>query len=94
MAQLSHFFISENITNYVNKNEHDTGNLDFNYENASDEDAESIRSDVVTTLGYYIKPSELFSNVTKNAKGDENLNITLKTAFDDIVLYFQHNKKI
>ncbi len=78
-------FISENITNYVNKNEHDTGNLDFNYENASDEDAESIRNDVVTTLGYYIKPSELFSNVTKNAKADENLNITLKTAFDNIV---------
>ena len=33
-------YISENITNYINADEHAAGNTDFNYADLSDEEAE------------------------------------------------------
>ena len=40
-------YISENITNYINKGEHDAGVMDFDYAKLSDEDAEGAREDMV-----------------------------------------------
>ncbi len=77
-------YISENITNYINKGEFDAGNADFNYENLTDEMAEQAREDMVKTKGFFILPSQLFVNVRKRAKGDENLNETLEKIFKNI----------
>ncbi len=77
-------YISENLTTYINAGEFDAGNNDFDYTQLSDEAAEEIREDMVRTKGFFILPSELFQNVRKNAKNDENLNMTLEKAFQHI----------
>ena len=77
-------YISENITNYINENEHEAGNFEFDYANISDEEAEEIRKDMVKTKGFFILPSQLFCNVRKRALKDENLNETLEKVFKSI----------
>jgi type I restriction enzyme M protein len=77
-------YISENITNYINADEHAAGNTDFNYADLSDEDAEEAREDMVNTKGFFILPSQLFVNVRKKAPKDENLNETLEKVFNAI----------
>ena len=77
-------FISENLTNYINDYERSSGNTDFDYTTLSDEQAEFARASVVIIKGFYILPSELFVNVRKNAKNDDNLNETLSRVFNNI----------
>ena len=77
-------YISENITNYINADEHAAGNIDFNYADLSDEEAEEAREDMVNTKGFFILPSQLFVNVRKKAPKDENLNETLEKVFNAI----------
>ena len=77
-------YISENITNYINADEHAAGNVDFNYADLSDEEAEEAREDMVNTKGFFILPSQLFVNVRKKAPKDENLNETLEKVFNAI----------
>jgi len=77
-------YISENITNYINKGEHEAGNKDFDYTKLSDKEAESARKDLVNTKGFFILPSELFCNVRARAKNDANLNETLEKVFAHI----------
>lgn len=77
-------YISENITEYINRGEHEAGDLSFNYANLSDEEAETAREDLVATKGFFILPSQLFCNVRKNAKNNENLNETLESVFKAI----------
>lgn len=77
-------YISENLTNYINNDEVKAGNIDFDYALLSDDDAEEARADLVKTKGFFILPSELFGNVRKKAKEDENLNMTLEKAFRNI----------
>ncbi|MCM1181619.1 MAG: type I restriction-modification system subunit M [Clostridium sp.] len=77
-------YISENLTNKINEDEIEAGNTDFDYTQLSDEDAEQARQDMVNTKGFFILPSELFQNVRKKAKDDENLNMTLETVFRHI----------
>jgi type I restriction enzyme M protein len=84
LGMMFYRFISENITSYIDKNEHKSGNKDFSYEKLSDEMAENARSQVVQEKGFFILPSELFANVAKNAEEDENLNTTLETIFKNI----------
>jgi type I restriction enzyme M protein len=84
LGMMFYRFISENMTSYINKNEHKSGNKDFNYENLTDEQAENARNQVVQEKGFFILPSELFANVAKNAEKDENLNTTLETIFNNI----------
>lgn len=74
-------FISENLTAYINKGEHEAGNTDFDYAEMSDEEAEEARQGLVEEKGFFILPSELFKNVRKNAPDDENLNETLERVF-------------
>ncbi len=38
-------YISENLTNFINKGERDAGNPSFDYSNISDEDAAPIRNE-------------------------------------------------
>jgi len=77
-------YISENITNYINADEHAAGNVDFNYADMSDEEANQAREDMINTKGFFILPSQLFVNVRKNASNDENLNETLEKVFNAI----------
>lgn len=77
-------YISENLTNYINKLQADAGTPDFDYTQMSDEDAESGRDDMVKEKGYFILPSQLFCNVAKNPDSDINLNVTLREIFTAI----------
>ena len=77
-------YISENITNYINDGEIEAGNIEFDYANMSDEEAEEAREGLVEEKGFFILPSELFCNVRKKAKDDENLNETLERIFRHI----------
>lgn len=77
-------YISENITDYINQDEIEAGEVDFNYAELSDEDAEQVREELVKEKGFFILPSELFVNVRKKAKDDENLNETLEQIFRNI----------
>lgn len=84
LGMLFYRFISENLTSYINKEEQRTGQKNFNYADISDKDAELGRMDTVKEKGFYILPSELFVNVRKRAKADENLNETLSRVFKNI----------
>jgi len=76
-------FISENLTHYINDQERQS-NPDFDYEKLSDKDAELGREVTISEKGFYILPSELFSNVRRRAKNDPNLNETLARVFQNI----------
>ncbi|GED24838.1 type I restriction-modification system subunit M [Brevibacillus agri] len=84
LGMLFYRFISENLTHYINKDEIEAGNVDFDYANLPDEEAELAREDMVNTKGFFILPSELFENVRKKADKDENLNETLEKIFKNI----------
>lgn len=78
-------FISENITEFFNAAEREAGDLDFNYAEISDEDAEKdFRPNTVEDKGFFILPSQLFENVVKNASDNENLNTDLANIFKAI----------
>ncbi len=77
-------YISENITNYINEGERKAGDKNFDYAKLSDEEAESVREDLIKEKGFFILPSQLFCNVCKKAKDDENLNETLEKVFASI----------
>lgn len=77
-------YISENISSYINKIQQDAGIANFDYADMSDAEAEEARDEMVKTKGFFILPSQLFANVVKNAKNDENLNETLERAFHAI----------
>lgn len=78
-------FISENITEFFNYAEHEAGDLEFDYAKISDEEAEEdFRSNTVEDKGFFILPSQLFENVVKNAKDNENLNTDLANIFKEI----------
>lgn len=83
LGMLFYRFISENLTNYINADERRT-NKDFDYSSLSDEQAEFGRHDTVKDKGFFILPSELFTNVVKKARNDANLNETLSGVFRNI----------
>jgi len=84
LGMLFYRFISENLTKYINDDECRAGGKDFDYSKLSDQDAEFGRADTVKEKGFYILPSDLFVNVTKNASANANLNETLATIFKTI----------
>ena len=84
LGMLFYRYISENLTNYINRGEIEARNSDFNYANLSDEDAIVAKEDLIRTKSFFILPSELFINVRKKADKDENLNVTLDTIFKNI----------
>ncbi len=78
-------FISENITGFFNSAEHDAGDLEFDYAEISDEEAEEyFRPNTVEDKGFFILPSQLFKNIVKTAKDNENLNTDLANIFKAI----------
>jgi type I restriction enzyme M protein len=84
LGTLFYRFISENLTNYINKGERDAGEQDFDFAKLPDNDAEFAREEIVKEKGFFILPSELFENVRRRAAQDENLNETLERVFKNI----------
>lgn len=84
LGMLFYRFISENLTAYINKFEHEAGETGFDYATMADAEAERGRAETVAEKGFYILPSELFTNVRRHAHEDENLNETLERIFKDI----------
>lgn len=73
-------FISENFQAYI-----EGGDPDIDYTRIPIEFiTDDIKDDAVKTKGYFIYPHELFSNVVKNARSNDNLNTELKDIFDAI----------
>lgn len=85
LGMLFYRYISENIAEYINENEHKSGDIDFDYALLDDKDInDDIIDEIVNTKGYFIYPSQLFSNVYKKSAGDEDLNETLSSVFRNI----------
>jgi len=78
LGTLFYRFISENFVDYI------TGGDDsVNYAAMLDDD-ENIgfaKEDAIKTKGYFLYPSQLFSNVAANAHKNENLNTDLAAIF-------------
>lgn len=84
LGTLFYRYISEDMAAYINARMHEAGVTDFDYERFDDAQAENSREEIVAEKGIFIRPSQLFANVCRNAKKDENLNTTLEKAFKDI----------
>jgi type I restriction enzyme M protein len=83
LGTLFYRFISENLAEYLDAEEGEG----FDYASLPDEDAENGREVTVAEKGYFILPSELFSNVRREAldgRHDEDLNEVLERVFKDI----------
>ncbi|MGO2469123.1 MAG: type I restriction-modification system subunit M N-terminal domain-containing protein, partial [Microbacterium gubbeenense] len=52
LGMLFYRFISENLTAYLNKHEHDAGDVSFDYRLVADSDAEFARDEVVAEKGF------------------------------------------
>ena len=76
-------FISERFVQHVNRLERET-DPDFDYVQLPDDLAEYGRDSSVAELGFFIRPSELFENVRKNAAADPDLNERLEQVFRNI----------
>jgi type I restriction-modification system, M subunit len=83
-------FISENLTDYLNEKERQGilaagGSQEeadsFDFASLTNEEAEDGRAATVADKGFYIRPTDLFSNVRARAKGNENLNEQLAGIF-------------
>ena len=77
-------FISEDLAAYIDEGEHEAGDETFSYAAMADEDAEEAREGIIEEKGYFMLPSELFSNVAARCDRDPDLNETVKAVFDHI----------
>ena len=84
LGSLFYRFISENLTNYINGEQRPVVGETFEYSEISDKEAEKGRKNVLEERGFYILPTQLFINVTKNANEDKALNETLANVFHSI----------
>ena len=84
LGTLFYRFISENLTDYINRLQREAGVEGFNYADMSDEEAAPAKEQMVQEKGFFILPSQLFENVCKRCEKDENLNMTLSNIFKEI----------
>ena len=84
LGLLFYRFISENIEHYVNENQRKAGEVDFEYRNLPDHKALIAKKQILEEKGFFILPSELFCNVRKGAKNNDNLNVMIANIFDNI----------
>lgn len=84
LGLLFYRYVSEHLTEYINREEMAASHQAFDYATLPDSQAEMAREDTVNEQGYFILPSELFVNVRRAAPDDENLNETLERVFKNI----------
>lgn len=80
LGTLFYRFISENFASYI-----EAGDESINYAQMPDTIiTPEIKDDAIKTKGYFIYPSQLFSNVAKSANSNESLNTDLAAIFGAI----------
>ncbi len=80
LGTLFYRFISENFSNYI-----EGGDDSINYAEISDDIiTREIKEDAIKTKGYFIYPSQLFTNIAKSANTNESLNTDLAAIFSAI----------
>ncbi len=80
LGTLFYRFISENFSNYIQG-----GDESINYAELSDDIiTPEIKADAIKTKGYFIYPSQLFSNIAKTSNSNESLNTDLAAIFSSI----------
>ena len=80
LGTLFYRFISENFASYI-----EGGDESVNYAEIKDDVITvEIKDDAIKTKGYFIYPSQLFTNVAANANNNANLNTDLATIFSAI----------
>jgi len=82
LVSLFYRFISEDFASYI-----EDGDDDVDYAGFPDDDDEitpEFIDEIIKEKGYFIYPSQLFSNVVANARGNDSLNIDLARIFSDI----------
>ena len=80
LGTLFYRFISENFSNYIQG-----GDESINYAELSDDIiTPEIKADAIKTKGYFIYPSQLFSNIAKTSNINESLNTELAKIFSSI----------
>jgi len=81
LGTLFYRFISENFVDYITG-----GDSSVDYAAMKDDDPliAAARDDAIKTKGYFIAPSQLFSNVAAKASTNDSLNTDLKRIFDAI----------
>ena len=84
LGMMFYRYISEHLTNYIDNQQHGAGDKDFSYVEFADKEATAAKDEIVSAIGYFMLPSQLFCNVRKRASQDENLNETLEGIFKDI----------
>ncbi|MBR6304824.1 MAG: type I restriction-modification system subunit M [Paludibacteraceae bacterium] len=81
LCSIFYRFISENMQHYIDHLQELAGVKGFDYSQLDDKIAETVRTQMVQEKGYFILPSQLFCNVCKTARKDENLNLSLQNTF-------------
>ena len=81
LGTLFYRFISENFVSYI---EGDDDSVDYAAFDDDDARIELIKDDAIKTKGYFIYPSQLFSNLATSANKNENLNTDLAAIFSEI----------
>lgn len=87
LGTLFYRYLSENITERINKQEHEAGDAGFDYASLTDDDINGVdgfREELIKEIGFFLYPSQLFCNVVENASKDENLNMTLEKVFRSV----------
>lgn len=80
LGTLFYRFISENFSNYI-----EGGDDSINYAELTDDViTNEVKDDSIKTKGYFIYPSQLFTNIAKNANNNESLNTDLAAIFSSI----------
>lgn len=80
LGALFYRFISENFAHYISG-----GDKEIKYNEMFDSViTPEIKDDAIKTKGYFILPSQLFSNVVKSANNNESLNTDLAKIFSAI----------
>ncbi|WP_242969016.1 type I restriction-modification system subunit M [Peptostreptococcus russellii] len=79
LGTLFYRFISENFSSYME------GDEGFRYADLSDDViSKEIKDDAIKSKGYFIYPSQIFSNIAKNANKNKDLNTDLAAIFSSI----------
>lgn len=80
LGTLFYRFISENFTSYI-----EAGDESIDYASMGDDQIpEEVKDDAIKSKGYFIYPSQLFVNVAKHARTNNNLNTDLDGIFTAI----------
>ncbi|MDR9624941.1 type I restriction-modification system subunit M [Acinetobacter baumannii] len=80
LGALFYRFISENFAHYISG-----GDKEIKYNEMPDSViTPEIKDDAIKTKGYFILPSQIFSNVVKSANNNESLNTDLAKIFSAI----------